>query len=57
MCEGVEDGALPNRLEPNVGVTLQELEKLGILYFTLSGPEDPELKKIKEQRGYSYEVG
>ena len=56
MPKEVSDGALPNRLEPNVPVSLEELEKIGVLYFPLVGPEDPNLKTIREERGYSYEV-
>ena len=56
MPEEVSDGALPNKLEPNQPVSLEELEKIGVLYFPLSGVDDPKLKTIREERGYSYEV-
>lgn len=49
------DQRAPHRQEPNVPVSLEELEKIGVLYWKLSGnPDDEELIKIRDERGYNY---
>ncbi|RXM31038.1 hypothetical protein EOD39_7323 [Acipenser ruthenus] len=57
MDDSSEDQRTPHRLEPNMAVSLEELEKLGVLYWKLDADNyetDPKLAKIREERGYSY---
>uniref|UniRef100_A0A8B9JB20 Acireductone dioxygenase n=1 Tax=Astyanax mexicanus TaxID=7994 RepID=A0A8B9JB20_ASTMX len=57
MDESSSDQRLPHRLEPNQPVSLQELQKIGVFYWKLNADiyvSDPELQKIREDRGYSY---
>ncbi|KAK5609308.1 1,2-dihydroxy-3-keto-5-methylthiopentene dioxygenase [Crenichthys baileyi] len=52
-----EDQRKPHRLNPNQPVTLDELKKLGVLYWKLNADtyeSDPELEKIRKDQGYSY---
>ncbi|KAL2463768.1 dihydroxy-1 [Forsythia ovata] len=57
MQENGDDQRLPHQKNPPEYVLMEELEKLGVLYWPLD-PEkyenDPELQKIREARGYSY---
>lgn len=59
MQENGEDQRLPHHKNPPEYVSMEELEKLGVLYWHLD-PEkyenDPDLQKIREARGYSYMV-
>ncbi|KAI2654742.1 1,2-dihydroxy-3-keto-5-methylthiopentene dioxygenase [Labeo rohita] len=57
MDESSEDQKLPHRLNPNQPVTLQQLEQIGVYYWKLNADiyeNDPELQKIREEKGYSY---
>ncbi|XP_006006602.1 acireductone dioxygenase isoform X2 [Latimeria chalumnae] len=52
-----EDQRKPHRQEPNEPVTLQELLKLGISHWKMDADNyetDPELEKIRKERGYSW---
>uniref|UniRef100_A0A7S2UW46 Acireductone dioxygenase n=1 Tax=Fibrocapsa japonica TaxID=94617 RepID=A0A7S2UW46_9STRA len=52
------DQRLPHRKEPNESVSLEQLEKLGVLTWSLNADAyetDPELQAIRDQRGYSYQ--
>lgn len=52
------DQRLSHQLDPPEFVSLEMLEKLGVLYWNFnpqSYKDNPEFKKLKEQRGYSYE--
>ena len=41
--------------DPNVPCSLDKIASLGVLHWSgLSGPEDPLLAQIKQERGYSY---
>jgi 1,2-dihydroxy-3-keto-5-methylthiopentene dioxygenase len=52
--ETVEQRA-PHRIDDNHDCDLETLAKLGVLSWSgLTGPEDPKLLKIREERGYSY---
>ncbi|XP_036448877.1 1,2-dihydroxy-3-keto-5-methylthiopentene dioxygenase [Colossoma macropomum] len=57
MDESTEDQRLPHRLEPNKSVSLEDLQKIGVFYRKLNADiyeNDPELQRIREERGYSY---
>ncbi|KAL7872953.1 hypothetical protein AOLI_G00120240 [Acnodon oligacanthus] len=57
MDESAEDQRLPHRLEPNKPVSLEDLQKIGVFYWKLNADiyeNDPELQRIREERGYSY---
>jgi len=54
LQDEVVDGTLPNHRDPKVEVSLEELAKIGILYWKMEGPSDPKLQQLCEQRGYSY---
>lgn len=70
MAETVEDQCLPNRQEPNVAVSAQEMRQLGICYWKLDAnaykypikavpwdPQDavdPKLSALRDDRGYNY---
>ncbi|XP_020871621.1 1,2-dihydroxy-3-keto-5-methylthiopentene dioxygenase 4 isoform X3 [Arabidopsis lyrata subsp. lyrata] len=57
MDDSNEDQRLPHHLNPKELVSLDYLAELGVLYWKLN-PEnyenDPELSKIREERGYDY---
>ncbi|XP_016111955.1 acireductone dioxygenase [Sinocyclocheilus grahami] len=55
--ESSEDQKLPHRLKPNQPVTLRQLEQIGVDYWKLNADiyeNDPELQKIREEKGFSY---
>ncbi|XP_076833921.1 acireductone dioxygenase [Brachyhypopomus gauderio] len=57
MDESTHDQRLPHRLEPNQPVSLEELQQIGVFYLKLNADiyeNDPELQKIREERGYTY---
>ncbi|XP_063040591.1 acireductone dioxygenase [Engraulis encrasicolus] len=57
MDDSDEDQRLPHKLDPNQQVTTSELEHLGVFYWKLNADiyeNDPELEKIRKERGYSY---
>lgn len=55
MDDSDADQRLPHKKEPNEPVSMQILDKLGVLHWSgFSGEEDPQLAKIREDRGYSY---
>ncbi|XP_048046287.1 acireductone dioxygenase isoform X2 [Chanodichthys erythropterus] len=57
MDESSEDQRLPHRLSPNRPVTREQLEQIGVYHWKLNADiyeNDPELQKIREERGYSY---
>ena len=35
---------------------MEDLQRLGVMYWKLSGEQDPKLEAIREARGYSYKV-
>lgn len=59
MQENGEDQRLPHHKSPPEFVSPEQLEELGVLYWKLD-PEkyenDPELNRIRQDRGYSYMV-
>jgi 1,2-dihydroxy-3-keto-5-methylthiopentene dioxygenase len=58
MDSSNEDQRLPHHLDPPKYVTYEELAKLGVLHWVLDADAyetDPELKKIRKERGYDYE--
>ncbi|XP_073682827.1 acireductone dioxygenase [Garra rufa] len=57
MDESIEDQKLPHRLNPNQPVSLKQLEQIGVYYWKLNADiyeNDPELQKIREEKGFSY---
>jgi 1,2-dihydroxy-3-keto-5-methylthiopentene dioxygenase len=66
----IEDQYAPNKLEPNVPVTVEDLKKIGICYWKLDADtytyptkaipwdpkdaKDPMLQQLRDDRGYSY---
>ncbi|KAK4800783.1 hypothetical protein SAY86_021270 [Trapa natans] len=57
MDDSNEDQRLPHHREPKQFVSLEQLAKLGVLSWRLDADKyetDEELKKIREERGYSY---
>ncbi|XP_060790673.1 acireductone dioxygenase [Neoarius graeffei] len=57
MDESSEDQRLPHKLDPNEAVSLQTLQKIGVCHWKLNADvyeNDPELQKIREEKGYSY---
>eukprot|EP00968_Pinguiococcus_pyrenoidosus_P007629 scaffold517_cov255-Pinguiococcus_pyrenoidosus.AAC.3 len=53
-----KDQRLPHKYEPNREVSLDKLSQLGVLQWALDADNyksDPELQKIRDDRGYSYE--
>ncbi|MCH97489.1 12-dihydroxy-3-keto-5-methylthiopentene dioxygenase, partial [Trifolium medium] len=57
MDDSNEDQRLPHHKEPKEFVSLDQLAELGVLSWKLDADNpdtDPELKKIREERGYSY---
>lgn len=52
------DQRLSHQLDPPEFVSLKTLEKLGVLYWNFDSSNydsNPEFKKLKEERGYTYE--
>mmetsp|Transcript_7245 Transcript_7245/g.14503 ORF Transcript_7245/g.14503 Transcript_7245/m.14503 type:complete len:202 (-) Transcript_7245:206-811(-) len=52
------DQRLEHKQSPNKPCSLETLQSLGVLYWSMdpsSYPEDPKLKAIRKVRGYSYE--
>nr|KJB28393.1 hypothetical protein B456_005G045400 [Gossypium raimondii] len=59
MDDSDEDQRLPHHREPKEYVSLDKLSELGVLSWRLDADNyenDEELKKIREERGYSYMV-
>ena len=57
MDDSSEDQRLEHRQSPNIPVSLEELSALGVLHWNLDADNhenDPELKKIRADRGYDY---
>ncbi|RYR71170.1 hypothetical protein Ahy_A02g005467 isoform A [Arachis hypogaea] len=57
MDDSEEDQRLPHHKEPKQFVSLEQLAELGVLSWRLDADNhetDPELKKIREERGYTY---
>ncbi|XP_067878312.1 acireductone dioxygenase [Heterodontus francisci] len=57
MDDSADDQRKPHKQQPNVAVTLKELQRYGILYWKLDADkyeEDPELQKIRKERNYSW---
>ncbi|GMN46774.1 hypothetical protein TIFTF001_015948 [Ficus carica] len=57
MDDSDEDQRLPHHRNPKEFVSLDQLDELGVLSWRLDADiyeTDPELKKIREDRGYSY---
>ncbi|CAM9983420.1 unnamed protein product [Scytosiphon promiscuus] len=52
------DQRLPHRQTPNLACDTAELESLGVLHWELNADkheDDPDLEKIRKDRGYSYQ--
>lgn len=59
MQESDDDQRLPHHKNPPEYVSLDHLADLGVLYWCLDPNKhqnDPELDKIRQDRGYSYMV-
>ncbi|XP_048387845.1 acireductone dioxygenase [Stegostoma tigrinum] len=57
MDDSDDDQRKPHKRQPNVAVTLEELEKHGILYWKLDPnkfEDDLELQKIRKERNYTW---
>ncbi|KAK4478125.1 hypothetical protein RD792_017404 [Penstemon davidsonii] len=57
MDDSDEDQRLPHHKNPKEFVSFEKLDELGVLSWKLDADNyetDPELKKIRESRGYSY---
>ncbi|XP_039113306.1 1,2-dihydroxy-3-keto-5-methylthiopentene dioxygenase [Hyaena hyaena] len=57
MDESAGDPRLPHRGEPCRRVGLEQLRRLGVLYWKLDADKyekDPELEKIRKERNYSW---
>ncbi|XP_004648115.1 1,2-dihydroxy-3-keto-5-methylthiopentene dioxygenase [Octodon degus] len=57
MDESTDDPRLPHRLNPDCPVSLEQLRKLGVLYWKLDPDKhetDPELAQIRRERSYSW---
>ncbi|KAF6101894.1 acireductone dioxygenase 1 [Phyllostomus discolor] len=57
MDDSTEDPRLPHRAEPARPVGLEQLRRLGVLYWKLDADryeDDPELEKIRRERNYSW---
>nr|AAH59549.1 Acireductone dioxygenase 1 [Danio rerio] len=55
--ESGEDQRLPHKLSPNQPVSVQQLEHIGVFHWKLNADiyeNDPELQKIREEKGYSF---
>ena len=56
MDDSDADQREPHQKSPNEPVSLEQLASLGVLHWSgLTGPEDPRLAQIKQERGYSYQ--
>jgi 1,2-dihydroxy-3-keto-5-methylthiopentene dioxygenase len=52
-----DDQRKPHKVEPEVPVSVEELARLGVLYWRLDaslGEADPLLAKVRAERGYTY---
>ncbi|KAH9622220.1 hypothetical protein KSS87_003843 [Heliosperma pusillum] len=59
MDDTNEDHSLPCHTNPKQFVSLDTLAEIGVLYWKLNAKDyenDPELNKIREERGYNYTV-
>ncbi|KAK6146040.1 hypothetical protein DH2020_019909 [Rehmannia glutinosa] len=59
MDDSDEDQRLPHHRDPKEFVSFEKLDDLGVLSWRLDADNyetDPELKKIREARGYSYMI-
>ncbi|XP_036904559.1 1,2-dihydroxy-3-keto-5-methylthiopentene dioxygenase [Sturnira hondurensis] len=57
MDDSNDDPRLPHRAEPARPVGLEQLRRLGVLYWKLDADryeDDPELEKIRRERNYSW---
>lgn len=57
MDDSSEDQRLPHHLDPKQYVSLEKLVELGVLNWVLDADNhehDPELQKIRQERGYTY---
>ncbi|KAM8932033.1 acireductone dioxygenase isoform 2-T2 [Lycaon pictus] len=57
MDESADDPRRPHRAEPSRPVGLEQLRRLGVLYWKLDADKhenDPELEKIRKERNYSW---
>ncbi|KAH6808928.1 RmlC-like cupins superfamily protein, partial [Perilla frutescens var. frutescens] len=57
MDDSDEDQRLPHHRNPKEFVSFEKLDELGVLSWKLDADNyetDPDLKKIREERGYSY---
>lgn len=57
MDESNDDPRLPHHRNPKEYVSLDTLAEIGVLHWKLNANDyenDPELKKIREERGYNY---
>jgi len=70
MPETVKDQKLPNKLEPNIDVSPEQMRELGIEYWKMDAESytypiksvpwdpkeatDPMLQELRDARGYSY---
>ncbi|XP_045700245.1 1,2-dihydroxy-3-keto-5-methylthiopentene dioxygenase [Phyllostomus hastatus] len=57
MDDSTDDPRLPHRAEPARPVGLEQLRRLGVLYWKLDADryeDDPELEKIRRERNYSW---
>uniref|UniRef100_A0A803MVK3 Acireductone dioxygenase n=1 Tax=Chenopodium quinoa TaxID=63459 RepID=A0A803MVK3_CHEQI len=57
MDESNEDPRLPHHRNPKEFVSLDTLSEIGVLHWKLNAKDyenDPELKKIRDERGYNY---
>lgn len=55
--DSTDDPRLPHRAEPARPVGLEQLRRLGVLYWKLDADryeDDPELEKIRRERNYSW---
>lgn len=51
----VTDQRAPHRIDDHHDVEVELLARLGVLHWSgITGPEDPKLQKIREERGYNY---
>ncbi|XP_024526210.1 1,2-dihydroxy-3-keto-5-methylthiopentene dioxygenase 1 [Selaginella moellendorffii] len=58
MDSSCEDQRLPHHLDPPQYVSEEHLSELGVLHWVMNADEyetDPQLKKLREERGYDYE--
>ncbi|MCO5575517.1 hypothetical protein L7F22_029318 [Adiantum nelumboides] len=57
MDDSDDDQRLPHHLDPKQYVSLDKLAELGVLHWVLdadSYEQDPQLAKIRQERGYTY---